>query len=47
MPMPEPTVIKDVPADKVGTNVQQAVQTGATQIECTKQDNGKWTIRAS
>ncbi len=39
------TEIKDVPPEKVGTNVQQAVQAGGTKIECTKQDNGKWTIR--
>jgi hypothetical protein len=48
MPEPnQPTEIKDVPTEKVGTKVQQVVQTGATKIECTKQDDGKWTIRAS
>ncbi len=42
-----PTEIKDVPPEKVGTKVGQVVRTGATKIECTKQDDGKWTIRAS
>jgi hypothetical protein len=42
-----PTEIKDVPPEKVGTKVRQVVQTGATKIQCTKQDDGKWTIRAS
>jgi hypothetical protein len=44
---PEPTELKDIPAAAVGSTVQQLVLTGATKIECTKQDNGKWTIRAS
>ncbi len=42
-----PTEVKDVPPEKVGTKVGQVVQTGATKIECTKQNDGKWTIRAS
>jgi hypothetical protein len=41
------TEVKDVPPEKVGTKVRQLVQTGASKIECTKQDDGKWTIRAS
>jgi hypothetical protein len=45
--MPEPTELKDVPANMVGTKVQQAINTGATKIECVRQDDGKWTIRAS
>lgn len=41
------TEIKDVPPKKVGVKVQQVVDTGGTAIECTKQENGNWTIRAS
>jgi hypothetical protein len=43
----EVTEIKDVPAKKVGTNVQQVIQTGAIKIVCTRQENGKWTIRVT
>ncbi len=47
MPKRSPaTEIKDVPPEKVGTKVRQVVQTGATRIECIKQDDGNWTIRA-
>lgn len=45
--MPEPTELKDVPANIVGTKVQQAINTGATKIECVKQNDSKWTIRES
>ena len=45
--MLEPTEITDVPAEKVGENVQQLVTTGASIIACTKQSDGNWTIRAS
>ncbi len=43
----QPTEIKDLPRKDVGVKVQQCIQTGAAKIECIKQDNGKWTIRAS
>ncbi len=46
-PATEQTVIKDVPPQKVGTKVQQVIKTGATKVECTQQDDGKWTIRAT
>ncbi len=42
-----PTVVKDIPADKVGENVQQLVDSGASKITCTKQSDGNWTIAAS
>jgi hypothetical protein len=44
--MPAPTEIKDLPPDKVTENVDQLIQTGAEEINCIKQSNGKWTIRA-
>jgi hypothetical protein len=45
--MPEPTEIKNVPANIVGTKVQQFINTGATKIECVQQNDRNWTIRAS
>lgn len=46
--MPEGSELKDVPAESVGTKVQQVVRTpGVTQVECIKQSDGNWTIRAS
>lgn len=38
--------VKNVPRDRVGFQVQQAIYAGATKVECIKQDNGKWTVRA-
>jgi hypothetical protein len=41
------STISDVPADKVAENVDQLIQTGATEITCKKQADGNWTITAS
>jgi hypothetical protein len=39
--------IKDVPAGDVGNQVQQLVDSdGVTEIKCTLQTNGQWTISA-
>jgi len=45
--MPDPTELKDVPPSQVGNKVHQLVNTGATSIKCTKQNDGNWTVRAS
>lgn len=39
-------VWRDVPSERVGTQVQICVFDGATEIICTIQPNGKWTIVA-
>jgi hypothetical protein len=44
--MPSVTELKNVPRDRVGFEVQQAIYAGAVKVECEKQSNGKWTIRA-
>lgn len=33
--------------DRVGSEVQQLIHAGATKVECEKQPDGSWTIRAS
>ncbi len=39
--------IKDVPAEDVGEQVQQLVDSEeVTEIKCIPQSNGKWTISA-
>lgn len=43
----KPETLTDVPANKVGKIVQGCVDDGATEIECTQQPNGKWTITAT
>ncbi len=45
--MPDPTEVTDIPAEDVGTLVKQLINTQAKKIECVKQDDGNWTIRAS
>ncbi len=45
--MSDVTVIRGVPADRVGREVQQLVDSGAAKIECEKEPAGTWTIRAS
>lgn len=45
--MPGPTRVPGLPDDRVGAEVQQLIDTGATKIECEKQADGSWTIRAS
>lgn len=37
---------QDVPEELVGTQVQALVYSGITQVECSKQPDGKWTIRS-
>ncbi len=39
--------LTEVPSDRVGFQVQQAIYAGATNIECVQQADGKWTIRVS
>ncbi len=41
------TEVPNVPQGQVGAEVQALVDSGATQVECTKQPDGNWTIRAS
>lgn len=39
--------IKDVPAEEVGNQVQELVDSdGVTSVTCTQQPDGKWTIAA-
>lgn len=47
--MPNTTELKDVPRDRVGNQVQQAIHAGATRVECERQPGAdeRWTIRAS
>lgn len=45
--MPNVTEVNGVPEDHVGSEVQQLIDAGATQVECEKQPDGSWTIRAS
>jgi len=42
------TELKNEDSNNVGNKVQQVINAaaGAKKIECTQQDNGKWTIRA-
>ena len=42
--MPAPTQIENVPSSKVGEEVQSAIDTGASKIECIKADDDSWTI---
>lgn len=41
-----PTEVHDIPPGRVQAMVQQLVDSGATRIECQRQDDGLWTIRA-
>ena len=45
--MPEVTEVHGVPEDRVGSEVQGLIFAGATKVECEKQPDGRWTIRAS
>ena len=47
--MAQPTELKDVAKGIVGTKVQQVIDAdaGTVKVECVKQSDGKWTIRAS
>jgi hypothetical protein len=45
--MPGMTEVQGVPENRVGSEVQALVFAGATKIECEKQPDGNWTIRAS
>jgi hypothetical protein len=45
--MAQPTELKDVPNGIVGTKVQQVIGAGAVKVECVRQLDGNWTIRAS
>ena len=45
--MPEETEIEGISEAEVGEKVQQLVETEAEKIECIKQTDGTWTIRAS
>ena len=41
------TEVNGIPEGRVGEEVQQLVDGGATKIECEKEDTGNtWTIRA-
>jgi hypothetical protein len=42
-----PTQLTDVPANQVGSIVQQLIATNAMNIQCARQVNGSWTILAS
>ena len=45
---PSITELKNEDSENVGKKVQQVIDAGAgvKRIECTQQENGKWTIRA-
>jgi hypothetical protein len=43
---PEP-IRTTVPSTSVSTKVQILIEGDYTKIECVKQDDGKWTIKAS
>jgi len=45
---PSITELKNEDSENVGKKVQQVIDAGAgvKRIECTRQENGKWTIRA-
>jgi hypothetical protein len=45
--MQDVTEVKGISENRVGTEVQQLVFAGATKVECEKQPDGRWTIRAS
>jgi hypothetical protein len=44
--MAEMTELRNVPRDRVGNEVQQAIYAGATKVECEKQPDDMWTLRA-
>ena len=47
--MTSPTELKDVPRNLVGNRVQNAIDAGATKVECEKQPDpsDKWTVRSN
>lgn len=45
--MPDVTEVTGVPENQVGTEIQTVIDSGATRIQCEKQPDGSWTIRAS
>ena len=45
--MPGVTEVRGIPESQVPTEVQQLIFVGATKIQCEKQADGRWTIRAS
>ena len=45
--MPDVTEVHGVSENRVGLEVQELIFAGATKVECEKQPDGSWTIRAS
>ena len=45
--MPNVTEVNGIPESRIGSEVQQVIDAGATKVECEKQSDGTWTIRAS